>query len=88
MRSPGLAECRSDRLHQTSGGIAVAPRPPLRYARGAIWSSIRMKPAFRLIAVLGLTMLLAGCDRCGSLMELDMFLQPVKKACTDQKPAG
>lgn len=47
-----------------------------------------MKSAVRLIAVLGLTMLLAGCDRCGSLMELDMFLQPVKKACTDQKPQG
>jgi len=47
-----------------------------------------MKSAFRLIAILGLTTLLAGCDRCGGLMELDMFLQPVKKACTDQKPAG
>ena len=47
-----------------------------------------MTSAFRLIAVLGLTTLLAGCYRCGSLMELDMFMQPVKKACTDQKPAG
>ncbi|MBR3190085.1 hypothetical protein [Bosea sp. (in: a-proteobacteria)] len=47
-----------------------------------------MTSAFRLIALLGITMLLAGCDRCGNMMELDMFLQPVKKACTDQKPAG
>lgn len=47
-----------------------------------------MKPALRLIAVLGLTTLLAGCDRCGNMMELDMFLQPVKKVCTGQKPQG
>jgi len=47
-----------------------------------------MSSAFRLIAVLGLTMLLAGCDRCGNMMELDMFLQPVKKVCTDTKPQG
>jgi len=47
-----------------------------------------MRPATRLIAVLGFAMLLAGCDRCGSLMELDMFLQPVKKVCTGQKPQG
>ena len=47
-----------------------------------------MTSAFRLIALLGITLLLAGCDRCGNMMELDMFLQPVKKACTDQMPAG
>ena len=47
-----------------------------------------MTSAFRLVAVLGITMLLAGCDRCGNMMELDMFLQPVKKVCTGQKPAG
>lgn len=66
----------------------MAQGKPLRYARAAIWSRARMKSAFRLIAILGLTTLLAGCDRCGGLMELDMFLQPVKKACTDQKPQG
>lgn len=47
-----------------------------------------MNPALRLIAVLGLTTLLAGCDRCGNMMELDMFLQPVKKVCTGQRPQG
>jgi hypothetical protein len=66
----------------------MAPRRRLRYDRIAIWSRARMKSAFRIIAVLGLTTLLAGCDRCGGLMELDMFLQPVKKVCTGQKPAG
>jgi hypothetical protein len=74
--------------HSVGTGALVAHGLPLRYARAAIWSRARMTSAFRLIAVLGLTTLLAGCDRCGSLMELDMFLQPVKKACTDQKPAG
>jgi len=66
----------------------MALRLRLRYARAAIWSRARMKSVFRLVAVLGLTTLLAGCDRCGNMMELDMFLQPVKKACTDQKPQG
>jgi hypothetical protein len=47
-----------------------------------------MKSVFRLVAVLGLTTLLAGCDHCGNLLELDMFLQPVKKVCTDTKPRG
>jgi hypothetical protein len=69
-------------------GRVVAHACPLRYACAVIWSSTCMKPAFRLIAVLGITMLLAGCDRCGNMMELDMFLQPVKKVCTGQKPAG
>jgi hypothetical protein len=47
-----------------------------------------MTPALRLFAALGLTLMLAGCDRCGNMMELDMFLQPVKKVCTDTKPGG
>lgn len=47
-----------------------------------------MKPAVHLVALIGLAALLGGCDRCGNLMELDMFLQPVKKVCTGQKPQG
>lgn len=46
-----------------------------------------MKHAIRILAVLGLAMTLAGCDRCGDLMKLDMFGQPVK-TCTDAKPQG
>ncbi|MBN9445361.1 MULTISPECIES: hypothetical protein [unclassified Bosea (in: a-proteobacteria)] len=42
----------------------------------------------RIAAILGLALTLAGCDRCGKLLELDMFLQPVKKVCTDSKPGG
>jgi hypothetical protein len=47
-----------------------------------------MKSASRFVVVIGLAALLGGCDRCGNLMELDMFLQPVKKVCTGQKPQG
>lgn len=47
-----------------------------------------MKPAFRIVAIIGLAALLGGCDHCGNLLELDMFLQPVKKVCADGKPRG
>jgi hypothetical protein len=47
-----------------------------------------MTRILRIVGILGLATLLSGCDRCGNMMELDMFLQPVKKVCTDTKPAG
>lgn len=47
-----------------------------------------MTRILRIVAILGLATVLSGCDRCGNLLELDMFLQPVKKVCTGSKPAG
>lgn len=47
-----------------------------------------MTRVLRIVGILGLATLLSGCDRCGKLLELDMFLQPVKKVCTGSKPTG
>lgn len=47
-----------------------------------------MTRILRIVGIIGLATVLSGCDRCGKLLELDMFLQPVKKVCTDSKPGG
>ncbi|OYW66182.1 MAG: hypothetical protein B7Z40_11715 [Bosea sp. 12-68-7] len=49
-------------------------------------TGIIMKRAFQLLGILGLSTLLAGCDKCGHLGPF--FTGPEQKTCTSSTPQG